>query len=585
MPESATHRTIVLVDVAGFTHPGRTMAHHVAVRAGLYKVLKEAFAEARVDWSACHHEDRGDGVMILVPSEVPAFVLADQLLERIVSALREHNAIHAREASIRLRLVLHSGPIEQDEAGVAGPELNVAFRLLAAPVAKERLHASTGVLAVVASDHFYRNVIAQKPAAAPESYEPIKVEFGGFSGNAWFRLLGQMSAPGTPAPMGWSEVLSQFSEQDMKMVREWLSEAAVPDFNEIARRAAKAALPLPRFDDPWHAFVWLVDVNAGSDGVPPSLVYIDALATEAGGELGRVMAGWVAQKVRELEVVEAFGEHRRTMSRTAGEQRLHLLISLDHDGIEPGRCVLSVWRQDDPEVWPPARSDIRNVELNHVEQVFDQAVVSAEEAWARQRAVVTLEVLLPRDLVHLPVHAWSKEHESGQPQPLCLDYIIRLRSLDRLKSRFWHRSWRERWRSLQADPSPSRIHFAGANGGTERVDVLLRSQDSVAMVLNAPPPPRPDGRSVDEFTAALRSGLPVLFWHPDASPEALRDLVMWLVSGGSLIDLPERTQESRRAALGASAVPFDRDLARDLVVLWDDPERIVVLDRSSNASP
>ena len=49
MSESlATHKTIVLVDVASFTRPDRTMTHHVAVRAGLYKVLKEAFAEAGV---------------------------------------------------------------------------------------------------------------------------------------------------------------------------------------------------------------------------------------------------------------------------------------------------------------------------------------------------------------------------------------------------------------------------------------------------------------------------------------------------------------------------------------------------------
>ena len=38
MPESL----MVLVDVAGFTRPDRTLTHQVAVREGLYKVLEEA---------------------------------------------------------------------------------------------------------------------------------------------------------------------------------------------------------------------------------------------------------------------------------------------------------------------------------------------------------------------------------------------------------------------------------------------------------------------------------------------------------------------------------------------------------------
>jgi hypothetical protein len=291
----------------------------------------------------------------------------------------------------------------------------------------------------------------------------------------------------------------------------------------------------------------------------------------------------VNQKVRELHIEQAFQERRRAISHTVAELRLHLLISLEHDGIDRDRYVLSVWRQDDADVWPPPRTEIRDVEFDLIELAFDEVVVSAERAWAGQRAAVTLEVLLPRELLQLPIQRWSKEHESGQPQPLCLDYIIRLRSLERMKSTHWHRVWRERWQSMKADPSPSRIHFA--NGHTERVDVALRDQDSVAMVLAAAPPPRhSEGASIDEFTAALRSGLPVLLWHPAGTSEALHELVTWLVGRGGLIGLPERTKESRRATLGSSVMPFDNNLARDLVVLWDDADRTVVLGFPPHAS-
>jgi hypothetical protein len=571
MPQSlATHQTMVLVDVVSFTHPDRTLAHQRAVHNALYTVLEEAFAEAGVDWAACYTEDRGDGAMILVPADVPPGILADKLLDRLVAALRAYNAIHADKASMRLRLALHSGPVERNGTHATGPQLNLAFRLLDAPEAKRLFDESTGVLAVVASESFYRDVIYQEPSAAPDLYRQIHVELKTFTGDAWLRLLGQKDEP--------PEVLAQFTDEELDRVRAWLADVNEPNFNTIARRAASAALPLPRFDNPWHAFIRLEDVNAGADGVPAGLVYLAELAAEEGGDLGATMAAWAEEKARQLHVEEAYRERRRAMPRAAGKPQLHLLISLDHDGIERDRYVLSTWRQDDPNVWPPPRTKIRDVELDHIERVFDEVVVAAERAWADQHATVTLEVLLPRELLHLPVQRWSKEHETGQPQPLCLDYIIRLRSLERMKFTHWHRVWRERWQSMQDDPSPTRIHFASANGSVQRVDVVLRDQDSVAMVLTSAPQPRhSDGSSLDEFTVALRSGLPVLFWHPDGTSEALRELVTWLVGSGGLIGLPERTKESRQATLGPSHLPFDSNLARDLVVLWDDPERTVVL--------
>jgi hypothetical protein len=572
MPESL----MVLVDVAGFTGKERMLIHHMAVRKGLYAVLEEAFTKARLDWSACYYEDRGDGAMILVPPDVQAVVLADDLLDRIVSALRDHNEVHAREASIQLRLVLHSGQVEKDENGVAGPALNFAFRLLAAPVAKRSLRESGGLLAVVVSDLFYADVIAQRPAAMPGSYERVVAQYDGFLGDAWLRVLGQPENGTAGAP----EVQGAFPAEEMDRVRAWLADVKELDFTDLARRAASSALPLPRFADPWHAFTRLADVNSGSDGVPPVLVFLDALATEVGGELGGAMTGWVDRQVRLMDVETAFGERRQAMARAmGGEQRLHLVLSLDHDGIEPNRYVLSAWRQDDPSVWAPVRSDIREVRREDIERAVDEVVVATERAWAEHRAEVTLEAFLPRELLDLSVHEWCKEYDSGQPQPLCLDYIIRIRSLDRLKATHWHRAWRERWQSMRENPSPARIHFAG--GGEERVDVALRDHDSVAMVLDAPPS-RVVSTTIDDFTAGLRTGLPVLLWSPGATAEELHELVTWLVERGGLFDLPHQSRKSRRAALGSSVHPFDNTHARRLVVLWDDPDRTIEVGRTAS---
>jgi hypothetical protein len=193
---------------------------------------------------------------------------------------------------------------------------------------------------------------------------------------------------------------------------------------------------------------------------------------------------------------------------------------------------------------------------------------------------VTLEAFLPRALLGLPVHNWRKEYDTGHPQPLCLDYIVRIRSLDRLKAKHWHRAWRERWQSMHENPSPARIHLA--RDGDEHVDVALRDNDAVAMVFNGVPLLSVSS-SVDEFTAALQCGLPVMLWCPGASPDELHDLMEWLFEqDAGLLNLPHRSRKARRAALGSSAYRFDSQHARDLVVLWDDPERTVDVGRPAS---
>lgn len=71
----AAHRSIVCVDVEGFGDRRRTNADQVAVRDGLYGALREAFARSGVRWEDCYREDRGDGVLVLVPPQVPKTVL------------------------------------------------------------------------------------------------------------------------------------------------------------------------------------------------------------------------------------------------------------------------------------------------------------------------------------------------------------------------------------------------------------------------------------------------------------------------------------------------------------------------------
>jgi len=91
-PRLAVHRTVLAVDVEKYGDPGRTDRDRLAVRAGLYSALRQAFQRAEVPWSSCYHDDCGDGVLVLVPPEVPKGVFAGPLLIELANALRAHNS-------------------------------------------------------------------------------------------------------------------------------------------------------------------------------------------------------------------------------------------------------------------------------------------------------------------------------------------------------------------------------------------------------------------------------------------------------------------------------------------------------------
>ncbi|WNV88743.1 effector-associated domain 2-containing protein [Umezawaea sp. Da 62-37] len=184
----ALHRAIVLVDVAGFTDPVRTVQDQNSVHAALYKMLETSFDESGLNLKQCLVEDRGDGAMVLVPPEFPKSWLVDQWPTRLLAALRRHNALHAPPSQIRLRAAFHAGEIHQNDNGVVSQAVNLAFRILDAQQAREALAESGGLLALIASDPFYRETIMGDPATDPASYRRIAVLVKHTDVVAWLRL-------------------------------------------------------------------------------------------------------------------------------------------------------------------------------------------------------------------------------------------------------------------------------------------------------------------------------------------------------------------------------------------------------------
>jgi hypothetical protein len=96
MLQSAVHQAIVVVDVEGFGDPARTNAHQLTVCDAMYQALRRSFALSRISWSDCTTEDRGDGVLILVSSEIPKSWLVTGLSAHLAEALTWPAAVPAR---------------------------------------------------------------------------------------------------------------------------------------------------------------------------------------------------------------------------------------------------------------------------------------------------------------------------------------------------------------------------------------------------------------------------------------------------------------------------------------------------------
>jgi tetratricopeptide (TPR) repeat protein len=204
----AVHRTIVAVDVEGFGDPERSDRDRLAVRAGLYAALERAFGRTGIDWGGCHHEDRGDGVLILAAPREPKSLFVNPLPIELAVALREYNSDQPPGRRIRLRMVLHAGEINYDENGVAATSVNVAFRLLEARALKSALRESYGVLALIVSSWFFDEVVRHNTDDYA-SYRPVRVTVKETTAIGWIHLPDAPYSPQTPGMLRPDDVPRQ----------------------------------------------------------------------------------------------------------------------------------------------------------------------------------------------------------------------------------------------------------------------------------------------------------------------------------------------------------------------------------------
>ena len=183
--------TLFAVDIAGFTSPGRDDEIRLYLHEELYQVLERAFDGSGLPWARCFHEDRGDGALIVVPPGLACKGIIDPLPERLRSLIRRHNHVSCKAAGIQLRAAAHIGPVEHDDHGFVGSDINLLFRMLEARPLRRALAGSGAELALIVSDEVYRSLVCRYPSlVSPEAFQRVKFQVKYTRASAWTYLPG-----------------------------------------------------------------------------------------------------------------------------------------------------------------------------------------------------------------------------------------------------------------------------------------------------------------------------------------------------------------------------------------------------------
>lgn len=193
-PLTGENCTVILSDVAGFGALTRTDNDRHIIREALFSMTHAALRGLPEVWS---WDDRGDGVLTVIPPSVRTADIVRLLHSELPAALAEHNLAYHESARIQLRVAVNVGPVASDTMGLSGEAIIVTARLVDAPLLKQAMAASGASLGVIASTFVYETVLRHSPELS--GYSQVQVNVKESSLLAWVRLFGP-ALPGRLPP-------------------------------------------------------------------------------------------------------------------------------------------------------------------------------------------------------------------------------------------------------------------------------------------------------------------------------------------------------------------------------------------------
>lgn len=190
------HRSILVVDIEGYSLPVRTNSIRGRLRGNLYRLLGQASNGLGI--AAGQHDppmDQGDGVLLLFHPQVPKNRLLHPLIADLADRLARYNLDAGEREQLRLRVVLHAGELLSDEHGYFGEDLDDAFGLVNSDTLRGWLAQTTSPLVLLVTEPIYRGVVRHGLAGIDAAtYRPVDVRVKRTELHAWVHVPGAMPA-------------------------------------------------------------------------------------------------------------------------------------------------------------------------------------------------------------------------------------------------------------------------------------------------------------------------------------------------------------------------------------------------------
>jgi CRP-like cAMP-binding protein len=180
--------TIVLIDITNFGASTRCDRDRRRIRAALHQITQSLF-ENQDRQNDYHCEDRGDGILLVVPPRVPTSSIVNRILDNLITLLRRHNSTSEAATRIQMRVALDVGPVVSDAHGVDGLAIIHAARLLDAPALKHHLAETGADLGFITSPFVYHTIIQPNPGHVDAAvYQQLKCRVKRQALNAWMYI-------------------------------------------------------------------------------------------------------------------------------------------------------------------------------------------------------------------------------------------------------------------------------------------------------------------------------------------------------------------------------------------------------------
>ncbi|HXC80668.1 MAG TPA: cyclic nucleotide-binding domain-containing protein [Trebonia sp.] len=179
--------TVLRTDVVAFGALNRNDRDRRIIRLASLQMMQVSLGHL---WDSCISEDRGDGLLIIVPPMIPTTRIMERLDWELPRELRLHNRTYSESVRIKLRVAANVGPVMGDPLGVSGEAIIRTARLIDAPVFKEAMASAGASLGIIVSAFIYDTVIRHAAGLMDvDEYEEVEANVKESSMPAWMRLV------------------------------------------------------------------------------------------------------------------------------------------------------------------------------------------------------------------------------------------------------------------------------------------------------------------------------------------------------------------------------------------------------------